>query len=169
MKTIRKRIVAIAAICALIMGLSLGGLSYYYSGHMATEDSETLMLAKSEETKAKLDSILSGIQQSVETLTEIAVSELDDFDSFKKNEVYISDSFSQKYGLNEGDEVKLDAQYEKKTYTFKVKGIYDKSQSIAVFMPIDKFADIFDLKDDQRYILQQKDGLIVQYLSGKTI
>lgn len=74
---------------------------------------------------------------------------INDFDSLKKNEVYISDSFSQKYGLNEGDEVKLDAQYEKKTYTFKVKGIYDKLQSIAVFMPIDKFADIFDLKDDQ--------------------
>ena len=74
---------------------------------------------------------------------------INDFDLLKKNEVYISDSFSQKYGLNEGDEVKLDAQYEKKTYTFKVKGIYDKSQSIAVFMPIDKFADIFDLKDDQ--------------------
>ena len=74
---------------------------------------------------------------------------INDFDSLKKNEVYISDSFSQKYGLNEGDEVKLDTQYEKKTYTFKVKGIYDKSQSIAVFMPIDKFADIFDLKDDQ--------------------
>ena len=74
---------------------------------------------------------------------------INDFDSLKKNEVYISDSFSQKYGLNEGDEVKLDAPYEKKTYTFKVKGIYDKSQSIAVFMPIDKFADIFDLKDDQ--------------------
>ena len=74
---------------------------------------------------------------------------INDFDSLKKNEVYISDSFSQKYGLNERDEVKLDAQYEKKTYTFKVKGIYDKSQSIAVFMPIDKFADIFDLKDDQ--------------------
>lgn len=74
---------------------------------------------------------------------------INDFDSLKKNEVYISDSFSQKYALNEGDEVKLDAQYEKKTYTFKVKGIYDKSQSIAVFMPIDKFADIFDLKDGQ--------------------
>ena len=74
---------------------------------------------------------------------------INDFDSLKKNEVYISASFSQKYGLNEGDEVKLDARYEKKTYTFKVKGIYDKSQSIAVFMPIDKFADIFDLKDDQ--------------------
>lgn len=74
---------------------------------------------------------------------------INDFDLLKKNEVYISDSFSQKYGLNEGDEVRLDAQYEKKTYTFKVKGIYDKSQSIAVFMPIDKFADIFDLKDDQ--------------------
>lgn len=72
-----------------------------------------------------------------------------DLKSLKKNEVYISHSFAEKYDLSVGDEVSLDAQYEKKSYTFKVKGIYDKSQSIAVFMPIDKFSDIFDLKDDQ--------------------
>ena len=72
-----------------------------------------------------------------------------DLDSLKKNEVYISKSFSEKYSLNAGDEVSLDAKYEKKSYKFKVKGIYDKSQSIAVFMPIEKYADIFDLKDKQ--------------------
>ena len=35
----------------------------------------------------------------------------------------------------------------KKTYKFKVKGTYDKSQSIAVFMPIEYFADTFDFAD----------------------
>ncbi len=69
--------------------------------------------------------------------------------SLKKNEVYISHSFAEKYDLGVGDNISLDAKYEKKSYTFKVKGIYDKSQSIAVFMPIDKFADMFNLKDDQ--------------------
>ena len=68
-------------------------------------------------------------------------------DSLKDNEVYISDSFADKYGIKPGDTIKLDAQYEKKTYKFKVKGTYDKSQSIAVFMPIEHFADTFDFAD----------------------
>ena len=61
--------------------------------------------------------------------------------------MYISDSFADKYSIKPGDTIKLDAQYEKKTYKFKVKGTYDKSQSIAVFMPIDRFADTFDFAD----------------------
>ena len=38
-------------------------------------------------------------------------------------------------------------QYEKKHTNYKVKGTYDKSQSIAVFMPIEHFADTFDFAD----------------------
>ena len=68
--------------------------------------------------------------------TDSAYVKLKDMDSLKDNEVYISDSFADKYGIKPGDTIKLDAQYEKKTYKFKVKGTYDKSQSIAVFMPI---------------------------------
>ena len=54
---------------------------------------------------------------------------------------------ADKYGIKPGDTIKLDAQYEKKTYKFKVKGTYDKSQSIAVFMPIEYFVDTFDFAD----------------------
>lgn len=75
--------------------------------------------------------------------------QIEDFDSLKKNEVYISESFSDKYGIDVGDQISLDAKYEKKTYKFTVEGIYDQSQSIAVFMPISDYAEIFDLKDDQ--------------------
>ena len=79
--------------------------------------------------------------------TDSAYVKLKDMDSLKDNEVYISDSFADKYGIKPGDTIKLDAQYEKKTYKFKVKGTYDKSQSIAVFMPIEHFADTFDFED----------------------
>ena len=76
--------------------------------------------------------------------TDSAYIKLKDMDSLKDNEVYISDSFAD---IKPGDTIKLDAQYEKKTYKFKVKGTYDKSQSIAVFMPIEHFADTFDFAD----------------------
>lgn len=79
--------------------------------------------------------------------TDSAYVKLKGMDSLKDNEVYISDSFADKYGIKPGDTIKLDAQYEKKTYKFKVKGTYDKSQSIAVFMPIEHFADTFDFAD----------------------
>ena len=79
--------------------------------------------------------------------TDSAYVKLKYMDSLKDNEVYISDSFADKYGIKPGDTIKLDAQYEKKTYKFKVKGTYDKSQSIAVFMPIEYFVDTFDFAD----------------------
>ena len=59
--------------------------------------------------------------------------------SLKKNEVYISASFADKYGIRVGDTVSLDEKYENKTYKFKVAGLYHKSQSLAVFMFIDDY------------------------------
>lgn len=46
--------------------------------------------------------------------TDSAYVKLKDMDSLKDNEVYISDSFADKYGIKPGDTIKLDAQYEKK-------------------------------------------------------
>ena len=69
--------------------------------------------------------------------------------SLKKNEVYISASFADKYGLAVGDKISLDEKYENKTYTFKVAGLYQKSQSLAVFMSIDNYGKVFDLKENE--------------------
>lgn len=69
--------------------------------------------------------------------------------SLKKNEVYISASFADKYGLATGDTVSLDEKYENKSYKFKVAGLYHKSQSLAVFMSIDNYGKVFELKENE--------------------
>ena len=69
--------------------------------------------------------------------------------SLKKNEVYISASFADKYGIAVGDTVSLDEKYENKSYKFKVAGLYHKSQSLAVFMSIDNYGKVFELKENE--------------------
>lgn len=74
--------------------------------------------------------------------------EISDLESLEKNEVYISNSYADKYGIVIGDTIKLEEKYTDDTYNFKVCGIYEKCQSIAVFMPIDQYRKVFDLDDD---------------------
>ena len=74
--------------------------------------------------------------------------EISDLESLEKNEVYISNSYADKYGIAVGDTIKLEEKYTDDTYNFKVCGIYEKCQSIAVFMPISQYRKVFDLDDD---------------------
>ena len=72
-----------------------------------------------------------------------------DLNTLKTDEVYISLPFQDKYGLKVGDIVSLDEKYENIQYQFKVVGIYDKCQSIAVFMSIENYRSLFDLKGEE--------------------
>ena len=74
--------------------------------------------------------------------------EISDLESLEKNEVYISDSYADKYGIVIGDTIKLEEKYTDDTYNFRVCGIYDQCQSIAVFMSIDQYRKVFDLDDE---------------------
>lgn len=74
---------------------------------------------------------------------------ISDLNALHEGEVYISNSFAEKYGLSAGDTVSLEEKYENKKYEFKVAGFYDKSLSISVFMSIEQFRSIFDLKEDE--------------------
>lgn len=64
-------------------------------------------------------------------------------------EAALSASFCDKYGLSVGDTVTLSEKYENKQYEFPITGIYDQCQSIAVFLSIDQYQEIFDLKEDE--------------------
>lgn len=75
--------------------------------------------------------------------------EISGLDALGENEVYISNSFAEKYGISAGDTVVLSEKYENKKYEFKVAGFYDKSLSLSVFMPIKQFRTAFDLKEDE--------------------
>lgn len=75
--------------------------------------------------------------------------EISGLDALGENEVYISNSFAEKYGISAGDTVTLSEKYENKKYEFKAAGFYDKSLSISVFMPLKQFRTAFDLKEDE--------------------
>ncbi len=75
--------------------------------------------------------------------------EIADLKSLKEGEVYLSKSFRDKYGLEVGDIVSLDEKYENRQYQFKIAGIYDKCQSLAVFMPIQNFCAVFGLDEGE--------------------
>lgn len=72
-----------------------------------------------------------------------------ELENLKENAVYISQSFSDKYGLGIGDHVTLDEKYENKRYQLEIAGIYDSCQSIAVFMPLKNYCRLFDLREDE--------------------
>lgn len=71
-----------------------------------------------------------------------------DLDHLDEKEIYISESFAEKYGLGAGDTITLNEKYEEKQYKFKIKGTYDQCQNIAVFMPIENYRELFDLKQE---------------------
>ena len=66
----------------------------------------------------------------------------------KENEVYISQTFSEKYKIEVGDEFKLDEKFDNDVYTMKAVGIYDYAGGLSVFMPIDNYREFFDEDED---------------------
>lgn len=74
---------------------------------------------------------------------------IDGLDALGENEIYISNSFADKYSISQGDTISLEEKYENKRYEFKVAGFFNKSLSLSVFMPIGQFRTAFDLKEDE--------------------
>ena len=64
------------------------------------------------------------------------------------NEVVISKAFAEKYGVKEGDVIKLEEKYEKKSYKFQVVKIDEIGSSLAVYLGIREYRENLDLKDD---------------------
>lgn len=71
-----------------------------------------------------------------------------DLEALKVGEVYISEPFRNKYDLNIGNTIILDEKFSNNSYEFKIAGIYDKCQSLTVFMPIQNYRLVFDLDEE---------------------
>ncbi len=72
-----------------------------------------------------------------------------DLKSLEEDEVYVSAPFQDKYDLEPGDIISLDEKYENKQHEFVVAGVYDRCQSIAVFLPMQNFRAVFDLEEGE--------------------
>ena len=68
--------------------------------------------------------------------------------ALEKGEVLISSAFRDKFGLKEGDVIRLHEEYANKTYTFTVRGVTEYDGGIAVFMKNGSFNEIFDRDED---------------------
>lgn len=75
--------------------------------------------------------------------------EISGLSSLKDGEIYLSDSFRDKYGFSAGDDITLEEKYENRQYTFKVAGFYDKSLSLSAFLPVEQFRTVFGLEDGE--------------------
>jgi len=61
--------------------------------------------------------------------------------------VLISSAYGTKFGLKEGDTIVLKEKYTDKTYEFTVRGIYNYTGGLGIFMKNDMFNDVFDLEE----------------------
>ncbi len=68
-------------------------------------------------------------------------------DSLKMGEVVITDPFSKKFSLKEGDTIRLDDKYADKSYEYKIVGIYEGTQSIAAFVDEEAYRKDFDVSE----------------------
>ena len=64
-----------------------------------------------------------------------------------KDKVYVSNAYSLKYDIGVGDEINLKAIYEDEEYTIQVDGIYEYPASLAIFMDINKYREMFDVEE----------------------
>ena len=87
-----------------------------------------------------------------EEITVYGIEENSEYfdENLGKDDLLLSDGFSDKYNIEPGDEIKLSEKYGDKSYTLKSTGQYKYPAVLAVFMSRERFNDIFD-KDDDYY------------------
>ena len=93
--TITKKISIMAAVCTAFASIAVGALGVYSSNNALTENSRKIMVATERSVSADIDAYLGKIEQSVNTLADVAMSNLDDFNAFQTSDSYVTE-FSEK-------------------------------------------------------------------------
>lgn len=95
MKSIKTKIILAVLMCSLISTVICGSISIFESSNGSAENAEEKMALVCENQGRKLDSMMTQVAQSVDTLNDLALSELDDFATFKTDSAYV-DSYTDK-------------------------------------------------------------------------
>lgn len=70
------------------------------------------------------------------------------FPDLKKDGIFISDGYMEKYKIKTQDTIELADKYGEENYSFTVTGAFHYPSGLAVFMTIEEFRDIFDKEED---------------------
>ena len=89
MKSIRMKITIAIVICSLISGTIIGLLSISNSRNLSNTQAEHQLVLICENTGADINALISRIEQSVDTVSDIALNQLE-FSKFKNNNRYVT-------------------------------------------------------------------------------
>lgn len=89
MRSIRFRITISIIVCSLISASIISLLSISNSRKMSNNDAERELVLTCETTSKDINALISRIEQSVDTLTDIAFERMD-FDKFQNNDAYVT-------------------------------------------------------------------------------
>lgn len=95
MKSIKTKIASLVIICTAVAALAVSIISFIYSNVIIKNDSREIINSACLKTASETDAYLLRIEQSVDTLAEYALAELDDFESFKSSDEYV-DTYTEK-------------------------------------------------------------------------
>lgn len=89
MKSIKTKITLTVVLCALLSGFICGGVSIINVTRTSYENSKEEMALKCLQQSGEINGMLQRVAQSVDTVYNIAVKDLDDFQEFKSSEEYV--------------------------------------------------------------------------------
>lgn len=78
---------------------------------------------------------------------------------FSAHQIYVSSAYSQKFRVEQGDEIVLKEQFGDRLYSFKIDGVVDYLGGLCLFMPKEDLNTVFDLGE----------GTFVGYFSNEPI
>lgn len=89
--TITKKISIMAAACTVVASIAVGTLANFNANTALTEDNNKIMVTAESSISSNINAYLSKIEQSVDTLAEVAMSDLDDFNAFQTSSAYVNE------------------------------------------------------------------------------
>ena len=113
------------------------------------EPFSSVSLKYAKDSRAMFDGMGSGGDESV---TVYGIADGSAYiglpDGLGTGEVLISSAFRNKFGLQEGDVIRLHEEYADRTYVFTVRGVTQYDGGVAVFMRNGSFNEIFEREQD---------------------
>lgn len=97
--TITKKISLMVAVCTFASSAAVGILSLTHSNIFMTEKSYQIMSAECSNVSADINAYLSSVEQSVNTLSDVAMADLDDFSAFQTSGAYVEEYTGKLYEM----------------------------------------------------------------------
>lgn len=88
MKSIRSKVTISIILCSLISSILISGISISYFSKTATDDAQLELAMTCENAGAEINALVSRIEQSVDTASDIALQKLD-FSKFQSDSAYV--------------------------------------------------------------------------------